>query len=281
MQLFTKCSAYADMRRLVLMAFSTLLLNCLAGAAKHTNPDNFDFIEENGWGDWTGVMTGRIIDEDGTPIRHARVRVHSKDIETRTDEYGFFTVRGLQKGGHYSLIVDAPGFRNTIVRWIPIPMYQTADIGDYHLDVEPLTTNFWQLLSNQVAGAWHVVSNYYDILDGDTNIYSADEWYIRTTDERLRHMAARAAEASNAAAAATLVEPPQTATSDNATTNAGGTAPHMPDAHTPAAAATLVEPSQTATSDNATTNAGGTTLHMPDAHTPAGAATLTPSAEEE
>ncbi len=139
-------------------------------------------------------MTGRIIDPTGRPIPFARVRVHSKDIETRTDANGFFTVRGLQRGGHYSLIVGAHGFDGAILRWIPIPSEQTADIGDYHLDYELLSTNFWQVSSNNIAGAWVMSSNFCDIIEGDTNLYDAATWRSNFTEEgRIRKLASYSA----------------------------------------------------------------------------------------
>jgi len=164
----------------------------VSGAARdqHVNPKDFDFIADGEWGGWDGVMTGRIIDPDGRPIPFARVRVHSKDIETRTDANGFFTVRGLQRGGHYSLIVGAHGFDGAVLRWISIPSQQTADIGDYHLDYELPNTNFWQVSSNNIAGAWAMSSNFCDITDGVTNLYDAAAWRSAFTEEgRIRKLA--------------------------------------------------------------------------------------------
>jgi hypothetical protein len=157
---------------------------------QHVNPKDFDFIAEGEWGGWDGVMTGRIIDRAGRPIPFARVRVHSKDIETRTDENGFFTVRGLQRGGHYSLMVGAHGFDGAVLRWIPIPSQQTADIGDYHLDYERPSTNFWQVSSNNIAGAWVLSSNFCDIIEGTTSRYDAATWRSVFTEEgRIRKLA--------------------------------------------------------------------------------------------
>lgn len=155
----------------------------LAQRERHTNPADFDFIDEGDWGDWDGVVTGRIIDPDGRPIRFARVRVHSKNIRTRTDANGFFTVRGLQRGGHYSLVVGKRGFDGAVLRWIPIPSQQTADIGDYHLAYALPSTNFWQVTSNNVAGVWLVHSNFFDIIEGATNVYSNAAWQQSFTDE--------------------------------------------------------------------------------------------------
>jgi hypothetical protein len=155
----------------------------MAQRERHANPTDFDFIDEGDWGDWDGVMTGRIIDPDGRPIPFARVQVHSKDIRTRTDDNGFFTVRGLQRGGHYSLIVGKRGFDGAVLRWIPIPSQQTADIGDYHLEYALPSTNFWQVSSNLVAGVWLVSSNFYDIIEGETNVYGSATWQRSFTDE--------------------------------------------------------------------------------------------------
>ncbi|MCX7003582.1 MAG: carboxypeptidase-like regulatory domain-containing protein [bacterium] len=185
-----------------LLLISLLLTFCAAvpGAQRdpHTNPADFDFIEDGEWGGWEGVMTGRIIDPEGRPIPFARVRVHSKDIETRTDANGFFTVRGLQRGGHYSLIVGAHGFDGAVLRWIPIPSQQTADIGDYHLDYQLPSTNFWQVFSNSVAGAWLTSSNFCDIIEGRTNWYDAATWQRNFTEEgRIRKIASYSAVGEN------------------------------------------------------------------------------------
>jgi hypothetical protein len=154
-------------------------LAAFAVYARHVNPDKFDFIPDQGWGDWSGVVTGRIIDENGNPVANARVRVWGKDIATTTDRNGFFTVRGLQQGGHYSLAVDARGYEDTLLRWIPIPRFQSADIGDYHLDEEVFETNYWVVVSNLVAaGEWVVSSNMVDIIGDATNTWTAYQWTV-------------------------------------------------------------------------------------------------------
>ena len=159
--------------RLAFAALAAVAVSALLAGiaiAKHENPANFDFIEEDGWGDWSGVMTGRIIDQEGNPLPFAHIKVYFKDIETTADENGFFTIRGLQQGGHYSLIVDHTGCEPAVARWIPIPRYRSADIGDFHLDPELVNTNFLQVTSNLVGDVWVSVTNVVDIVDGVTNI---------------------------------------------------------------------------------------------------------------
>ena len=122
-------------------------------------------------------MTGRIIDEDGDPIPFAQVRVHSKDIVARCDRNGFFSIRGLQRGGHYSLLVDAKGYDHAVLRWIPIQTYETTDIGDYHLEPEELVTNFWVVSSNVTAlGELTMTSNLCEIAGSVTSVYSYTTW---------------------------------------------------------------------------------------------------------
>ena len=145
--------------------------------AKVKNPKNYDFIEWQGWGDWNGVMTGRITDEDGNPIPYAKIKVHSKNIKTTADKNGFFTIKGLQQGGHYSLIVKGKGFDGAVARWIPIPIDHSADIGSFMLEPEKIWTNFWVVTSNKLeSGAWVTISNFYDIADSVTNIYTPKEF---------------------------------------------------------------------------------------------------------
>ncbi len=171
----------------ILCAFAA---SASAAKKRHENPKDFNFIEEEGWGDWNGVMTGRIIDKYGDPIPHITIRVHSKDIKTKTDANGFFTIKGLQKGGHYSLIIDAKGYDYTVARWIPIPKYQSADIGDYYIEPEPIWTNFWQITSNLVEnGTWMILSNFVDIADNITNIHTVAEWesFTREREQRYHH----------------------------------------------------------------------------------------------
>ncbi len=167
---------------MVLVAACTacmLMCALVLAAGKHRNPSTFDFLPDGEWGDWNGVMTGRIIDENGAPIPYAHVRVHSKDIEIKCDKNGFFTVRGLQKGGHYSLIVDAKGYDDAVLRWIPMQTYETTDIGDYHLVPEALVTNFWTVSSNVTAGGtWAMTSNLCEIADGVTSVYAYAEWGV-------------------------------------------------------------------------------------------------------
>ena len=148
-----------------------------AERAKHRNPMSFDYLPDGEWGGWSGVMTGRIIDEDGKPIPYAKIEVIWKDIKTTSDQNGFFSVRGLQKGGHYSLRVAAKGYEQAVLRWIPIPTYQTADIGDYHLDPEQVSTNYWLVSSNSApGGSSSVASNFIEIIEGVTSSYPYAQW---------------------------------------------------------------------------------------------------------
>lgn len=147
------------------------------------NPKDFEFIEDEGWGSWNGVLTGRIIDKWGRPIAGARVQVHSKNMETRTDRNGFFTFRGLQQGGRYSLIVEAPGYDTALLRWIPIPRTHSADIGDWYLEE---LTNFWRVTSNEVAGGvWVVSSNLVEIAGSYTGEMTYAEWVSSNTVRRV------------------------------------------------------------------------------------------------
>jgi len=145
--------------------------------AKRKNPDDYNFIEEEGWGDWSGTMTGRITDKKGDPIPYAKIKVHSKNIKTTADKNGFFTIEGLQQGGHYSLIVKGKGFDGAVARWIPIPKSQSANIGDFFLEPERIWTNFWVVTSNILEnGECVIISNYYDIADNVTNIYDVKDY---------------------------------------------------------------------------------------------------------
>jgi hypothetical protein len=147
---------------------------------KHANPGSYDNIEWEGWGDWNGVITGRVIDKYGKPIPYATVQVHSKDIRINADRNGFFTIQGLQQGGHYSLIITAKGREPDVARWIPIPRFQSANIGDFSLDVEKIWTNFWIVSSNQVSeGTWEMISNFYNVAASVTTVYTVAEWQMR------------------------------------------------------------------------------------------------------
>jgi len=167
------------MKKIFLFKISVLICVAISmfAFAKAKNPKNYDFIEWQGWGDWNGVMTGRITDENGNPIPYAKIKVHSKNIQTTADKNGFFTIKGLQQGGHYSLIVKGKGFDGAIARWIPIPVDHSADIGDFQLEPEKIWTNFWVVTSNKLENnCWAIVSNYFDITDGITNIYTPKEF---------------------------------------------------------------------------------------------------------
>lgn len=166
-----------------------VLAICIAGysfAVKktpHTNPDDFSFIQWEGWGDTNGVLTGRVIDKFGDPLAYARIKVHSKDIVTRADKNGYFTLRGLQRGGHYSLIINAKGYETDVARWIPIPVNSTADIGDYHLNEEELWTNIWVLITNALQnGSVAISSNMLEIAGANTTVYTYVQWQQLTGD---------------------------------------------------------------------------------------------------
>lgn len=153
-----------------------IVLMAWMGMAERRNPRNFEFIEDQGWGSWNGVLTGRITDKEGRPIAGARVRVHSKNMETRTDRNGFFTFRGLQQGGRYSLLVDARGYDEALLRWIPIPRTHSADIGDWYLEE---LTNYWVVTSNMVTeGVWSVTSNMVEIAGSYTSELTYAEWVV-------------------------------------------------------------------------------------------------------
>jgi hypothetical protein len=151
----------------------------------HTNPDTYGNIEWQGWGGWNGVITGRVIDKYGKPIPNAIVQVHSKNIQVKADRNGFFTISGLQQGGHYSLIIKAKGREPDVARWIPIPRYQSANIGDFSLDVEKIWTNFWIVTSNQVSeGTWEMISNFYNVAASVTSVYTYAEWQTSFSTNR-------------------------------------------------------------------------------------------------
>lgn len=161
----------------------------------HENPRNYDDLEgEEGlyWGDWDGSVMGRVIDKQRKPIPFAKVKVHSKDLETIADKDGYFQIDGLQVGGHYSLIISARGKEPGVARWIPIPVRKVARIGDFSVEPEKVWTNFWVVststsvvteldaLSNAVERTvTSCISNYYDIVEGQTNIYDYSQWYFR------------------------------------------------------------------------------------------------------
>jgi len=163
--------------KLTLIIFSILCITISSVYAKEKNPEDYSFIEWEGWGDWNGTMTGRITDKDGDPIPYAKIKVHSKNIKTTTDKNGYFSIKGLQQGGHYSLIVKGKGFDGAVARWIPVPISQSADIGNFSLEPEHVWTNFWVVTSNALEnGTWVVVSNFFDIADDITNIYNIKDY---------------------------------------------------------------------------------------------------------
>ena len=169
-------------KKITLVLFSCLCFIAMLVYSERSeiqNPKDYNFIEWEGWGGWNGVMTGRITDKHGKHIPYAKIRVHSKKIRTTADANGFFTIKGLQKGGHYSLIINAKGYDGAVARWIPIPKFQSADIGDYKLDYEHIWTNFWVLSSNLLEnGVWQMSSNLFTIADNITNIYSVADWKL-------------------------------------------------------------------------------------------------------
>ena len=149
----------------------------LAANKKHENPKNFDFIEYQGWGGTNGVISGQIVDEVGAAIPNAAIEIYGKNIKSKADQNGYFTVRGLQIGGHYSLIINAKGRETSIARWIPIPKYEAANIGSFHIVPEEIWTNFWVLTSNMLAsGEWTFSSNMVEIAASETNIFLFDDW---------------------------------------------------------------------------------------------------------
>ena len=161
---------------------------------KHVNPENYDYIGEGAmyWGDWDGSITGRVIDKYKVPVPFAKVKVHSKDLETHADKDGYFQIDGLQVGGHYSLIISARGMDPGVARWIPIPVMKVAKIGDFSIEAEKVWTNFWVVTTNTIvtteldslSNSFEKVttlclSNYYDVVEGETNVYDYTEWYFR------------------------------------------------------------------------------------------------------
>lgn len=161
---------------------------------KHVNPADYDYIDEEGmcWGDWDGSIMGRVIDKYRKPIPFAKVKVHSKDLETTADKDGNFIIDGLQVGGHYSLIISSRGMEPGVARWIPIPVLKVAKIGDFSIEKEKPWTNFWVVTSNTVVKTeldalsnsyekvvLNCVSNYYDVVEGETNVYDYTQWYFR------------------------------------------------------------------------------------------------------
>jgi len=158
-----------------------LFYTCNATAQKkHQNPKIYDNIEWEGWGGWDGVISGRVIDKYGKPIPYATVKIHSKNLQTKADKNGYFTIKGLQQGGHYSLIFTAKGREPAAARWIPIPRFQSADIGNFSLDVEKFWTNFWVVSTTQSTNdVQNVVSNYYNIEASVTTIFSYAEWELK------------------------------------------------------------------------------------------------------
>lgn len=171
---------------LILLALGFVYHAYHADAVPRENPSDYTtVIPWEGWGDFDGVMSGRVIDPEGNPLPYARVRVHSKEIETFADRNGFFTIHGLQRGGHYSLIISADGYETDVARWIPIPLYSTADIGDYHLRDEELRTNIWQITTEVLPdGSSIVVSNMMYIIGTLTSHYSYAHWHNITSDYR-------------------------------------------------------------------------------------------------
>lgn len=164
----------------VLLALAAYTAFSAPAQKMHTNPGVYDNIEWQGWGDWNGVITGRVIDKYGKPIPYATVHVHSKDIQVKADQNGFFTISGLQQGGHYSLIIKAKGREPDVARWIPIPRFESANIGDFSLEVEKIWTNFWIVTSNQVSeGSWEMISNFYNVAASVTTVYTFAEWQTR------------------------------------------------------------------------------------------------------
>ena len=165
--------------------FIITAFNLYSEKKRHENPENFDSIEYQGWGGTNGVITGQIVDEFGEIIPYAAIEVYGKNIKTKADQNGYFTVRGLQIGGHYSLIINAKGRETSVARWIPIPKYEAANIGTFHIEQEQLWTNFWVVSSNLLEnGEWTFSSNVLEITGYETNIFSSTEWNTRSKQQR-------------------------------------------------------------------------------------------------
>ena len=160
----------------------------------HVNPATYDDLADGElyWGDWDGSIMGRVIDKDRKPIPFAKVKVHSKDLETVSDKDGYFQIDGLQVGGHYSLIISSRGMEPGVARWIPIPVLKVARIGDFSIEREKVWTNFWVITTNLIVKTetdalsnsyekvvTNLTSNYYDVVEGETNVYNYTEWYFR------------------------------------------------------------------------------------------------------
>ncbi|MBR6463333.1 hypothetical protein IKS73_09365, partial [bacterium] len=84
------------------------------------------------------------------------------------------------------------GMEPGVARWIPIPVVKVAKIGDFSIEREKVWTNFWVITTNTVIVTetdtlsnsyekvvTNCISNYYDVVEGETNVYNYTEWYFR------------------------------------------------------------------------------------------------------
>lgn len=79
-----------------------------------------------------GVIKGRIVDQDGSPIEGAIVTISSIGTET-TDENGIFTLEG--EVGYYNMTVERTGYEDSY-KWVNIPKDSQNDIGDMIINKE-------------------------------------------------------------------------------------------------------------------------------------------------
>lgn len=80
----------------------------------------------------TGQISGRVIDETGSPVGQADVAVRHEPTgtvhETTSRGNGTFTVRSLRPGGPYTVEADAVGFQRGAIRFVNVSLGESTDL---------------------------------------------------------------------------------------------------------------------------------------------------------
>ncbi|MEA3558876.1 MAG: right-handed parallel beta-helix repeat-containing protein, partial [Candidatus Thermoplasmatota archaeon] len=90
------------------------------------SPFKWDFWIVDPEDTMNGIITGRVLDENGLPIENALVRISYLDL-TRTDSEGYFVFE--IEPGHYNMSIECDGFESRVV-FFNITGGKTTDIGE-------------------------------------------------------------------------------------------------------------------------------------------------------
>jgi len=92
-----------------------------------------------------GVLTGRVLDDDGAPLAGARVRVAPLPAEVLQGQPQDFRPESLvavsmtPMGGQGHLVIELPGWVRSAIERFPIPTTESRDDGTFRLEGVPLT----------------------------------------------------------------------------------------------------------------------------------------------